>query len=231
MIDQNVFKAAVELGIPHFFYASSSHLYPSSRQQSPDAAPLRESEALPAAPELTYGWGKLLGEITLLGLAKENPDFHVSIARIMGAYGYNQDYDLETGSVIPVFCHRAIRWPEGAPFGIWGSGNETRSYCFIDDIVDAIIKSVAVQDKLQVVGPFNLAAEGRIKISEIADTVIKISGKDIQPQYDITAKTVLWGQSADCSLTRNLLGGWTPKTIFEEGIKKTYRHIERRICG
>ncbi|MBP7830654.1 MAG: SDR family NAD(P)-dependent oxidoreductase [Kiritimatiellae bacterium] len=228
-IDRNVFHAAVEARVPSFVYAGSAHVYPEARQQTPDSEPLKESDALPAQPALTYGWGKLVGEVALAGLAAEHSGFNVSLARIMGAYGYHQDTDPATGSVIPVFCRRAALWPKEKPFRIRGTGRETRSYIFVDDVLDALLLSVDAQERLQVVGPFNLANEGRATIAEIAELVVKVSGKDIEPTYDPSVPTALWGQAADCALARELLGGWTSKVSLEEGLRRMYRHIEARL--
>ena len=231
LIDQNVFAAAVALKPPHIFYASSAHVYPRRLQQIPDSPPLREEDAEPADPVLTYGWGKRIGEITLLNLASECPWMKVSIARIMGAYGYNQDIALETGSVIPVFCHRAIRWPAGAPFRIWGSGRETRSYVFIDDVVEGILRSVETIGDRQIIGPFNLAAEGRVTIRQMAEMIIAISGKSIPVEFDPSASTAIWGQAADCSLSAKLLNGWSAQVPLMDGLKRIYAHIRQQLCA
>jgi len=229
LMDQNVFAAVVEARTPSVFYASTSHVYPEDMQMSPDAPALREPDAYPPRPGLTYGWGKLLGEITLQALAREHDWLRVSMARIVGAYGPNQDIDLATGSVIPVFCHRAIRWPEGAPFRIWGTGTETRSYCYVEDIVEGILRSMVAQERDKVVGPFNLGAEGRVTIREIAERIVRISGKEIPLAFDPSAKTSIWGQAVDCSLARQLLDGWTPRHDFDTGLRLTYQHIEQRL--
>ncbi len=231
LMDQNVFAAIVELKTPSVFYASTSHVYPEHLQMAPDAPPLREEQAHPSSPGLSYGWGKLIGEITLQGMAKEHDWLRVAMARIVGAYGPNQDIDLATGSVIPVFCHRAIRYPEGAPFRIWGTGTETRSYCYVEDIVEGILRSVVAQTRHKVVGPFNLGAEGRVTIREIAERIVKISGKDIQLAFDPAAKTTIWGQAVECQLARELLDGWTPQHDFDSGLRLTYQHIEQRLRG
>lgn len=229
LIDQNVFAVVVALKVPYLFYASSAHVYPRRLQQSADSPPLREEDADPAEPVLTYGWGKRVGEITLLNLAAECPWLKLSVARIMGAYGYNQDIALETGSVIPVFCHRAIVWPREAPFRIWGSGKETRSYVFIDDVVEAVLRSMDVLDTRRILGPFNLAAEGRVTIGRISELIIGISGKNIPVEFDTSARTDIWGQAADCRQAVKLLNGWSAQIPLNEGLKRTYRHIDRRL--
>ncbi len=97
--------------------------------------PIREHHAYPADPELSYGWAKLISEKEIEYALMENPDLRVAIARYIGIYGENQDFDLATGSCIPVFTNRAINYPS-VPFRIWGTGRETRSYCFIDDAIE-----------------------------------------------------------------------------------------------
>ena len=228
-IDQNVFQSALEAGVRSLFYASSAHVYPANRQQSPDAPPLHETDAYPAAPGLTYGWAKLMGEQALMALAQEQPWFRASIARIVGAYGINQDIALETASAIPAFCHRAARWPDLHPFCVHGTGEETRSYCFIDDVLDAILLSIDCQKTNNLVGPFNLGTEGRATIREIAEIIIEVSGKEIKMEFDPSFQTPLWGQAVDCSLARSLLNGWEAGIGLREGLRKTYGHVEDRV--
>lgn len=229
LIDQNLFAAIVAHRTPRVFYASSAHVYPGQLQQQPDAPALKETDADPSAPILTYGWGKRIGEVSLLSLAAEFPWMRVSLARIMGAYGYNQDITLATGSVIPVFCHRAVLWPEGSPFRIWGTGRETRSYIFITDVVEGILRSTEATLATPVVGPFNLAAEGRATIRELADRIIAISGKPI-PVEQTPAPTAIWGQAADCHYTASLLGGWSAKVSLGEGLRIAYEDVARQLA-
>ncbi len=228
-IDANVLNSIVSERIQHVFYASTTHVYPENLQQTPDARPLTEEDAYPASPGLSYGWGKLVSEISLLGLAREHDWLRIAIARICGAYGYNQDIDLETASVIPVFCHRAVKWPDLKPFRIWGTGAETRSYCFIDDVVDGLLRCIEIQEKTKVIEPFNLGAEGRHTIREIAETVVRISGKDIRLDFDHGMKTSIWGQAISNRKAGELLAGWKPAVSLEEGIRRVYHHVEQRL--
>ena len=230
LIDQQVLRACVEEGVPRVFYASSAHVYPEDRQQSPDAPPLVEADAYPAAPGISYGWAKLIGERALEGWAQEKPDLRVAIGRIVGAYGMNQDIGLDTASAIPAFCHRAARWPDLQPFRVLGTGTETRSYCFIDDVLDALIRSVEALEIRPVVGPFNLGNEGRNTIREIVETVIEASGKPIEMEFDSSFETPLWGQAVGCALAAEQLDGWKPAVSLHEGVQRTYDHIAERVA-
>ena len=142
-MDSNVLRGIIENKIDTYFYASSAHIYPKELQTIADSPMIKESDAYPANPELTYGWAKLIGEKAIESAVVEYDWLNVAIARFIGIYGPNQDFQLETGSVIPVFSHRSVKYPE-VPFRIWGTGTETRSYCFIEDALDCIQKMVSI---------------------------------------------------------------------------------------
>jgi len=226
-IDSNVLKCVIENKITKYFYASSAHIYPKSLQTVSDSPLIHESQAYPADPELSYGWAKLIGELSIQSAVKEYDFLNVAIARFIGIYGPNQDFNLSTGSVIPVFSHRAIKYPE-VDFSVWGTGKETRSYCFIEDAIDCINLMVNKMNDLKVVGPLNVGKEERCSISDIANIVVNISEKDINVQYDETKNTVIWGQWCDCKEAKKILG-WEAKTTLENGIKIVYNDIKNRI--
>jgi nucleoside-diphosphate-sugar epimerase len=215
--------------VPFYFYASSAHVYPIELQSDAEGPPIREDQAIPAHPELSYGWAKLIGEKRIEYALAEEKQVRASIARIIGAYGPNQDFDLATGSAIPVFIRRAIEYPRLSPFRVLGTGKETRSYCFVGDIVAGIMTSVERLADQACVGPFNLGAEGRVTIGELARTVVDISGKEITIEFDTSHPTLIWGQALDCSLASSLLGGWRPVVGLREGLQLCYREIEARL--
>lgn len=226
-IDSNVLRCVIENKIDTYFYASSAHIYPKELQQVADSPKIKEEDAYPANPELTYGWAKLIGEQAIKSAMVENDWLKASIARLIGIYGSNQDFQLETGSVIPVFTHRAIKYPK-IPFSVWGTGKETRSYCYIDDALDCIELMIKGMDTKQLVGPYNVGRSDRVTIEDIAKTVIEISGKDIEIEWDETKKTVIWGQWCDVSKVKKELG-WEAKMTLKKGLKKVYNDIKNKI--
>jgi len=228
MIDSFMLEAVLEENIPRYFYASSAHVYPITLQLSPDSPLIKEEEVLPAKPELSYGWAKLIAEKQIEYTARENSNFHAAVARLIGVYGKNQDINLNTGSVIPVFIRRAIEFPKRQPFLIWGSGIETRSYCYIEDVLDGMLRMIEKLDEHQIVGPINLGGEERIRIEDLAKEVIKISGKDIEIVKDKSKETIIWGQALNCSRAKILLDGWEPTTPIQIGLKKSYQNILER---
>ena len=226
-MDSNVLKGIIENKIEKYFYASSAHIYPKELQTIPNSPLIEETQSYPANPELTYGWAKLIGEISIESAVKEYPFLKAAVARFIGIYGPNQDFGLNTGSVIPVFSHRAIKYPE-VLFNVWGTGKETRSYCFIEDTLDCMELMIQKMDELDLVGPLNVGKEERISISEIADIIVKTSGKDINVEFDTSKDTVIWGQWCSCQEAKNILG-WEAQTTLEEGIKVVYNDIKNRI--
>lgn len=230
-MDGNVQDAVLAAHTPHYFYASSAHIYPIELQMSADAAAINEDQAIPAHPELSYGWAKLLGEKRLEYAIAEGLKLRAASARIIGAYGPGQDFDIATGSAIPVFIRRAIEYPKRSPFTVLGTGTETRSFCFVTDVVDGILRSIVKTQEMNLVGPYNLGRDGRNTIGEIAQTIIEISGKPIEINWDRSVETVIWGQALDCSWATRLLDGWEPKISLREGLERCYRDIEGRLAA
>jgi len=228
-MDTNMIQAALEKEVGKFFYASSAHVYPIQLQKRPDSEAIKEDQVLPANPELSYGWAKLIAEKQLEYLSKEGVSTKFAIARFIGIYGENQDMGLATGSVIPVFCRRAVEYPKNKPFIIWGTGQETRSYCFIDDAIDCIKRMVRKLDYEQIVGPLNVGKEERNSIIELAKKIIHISGKEIDVEFDNTKNTLIWGQWCECSKAKQELDGWHATTPLAIGLKRVYDHVKKRI--
>jgi|TARA_B100000282_G_scaffold51837_1_gene33106 nucleoside-diphosphate-sugar epimerase len=228
-VDTNVLERVLAQDIPPlYFYASSAHVYPIELQGTPDSVAISEEQAYPANPELSYGWAKLLAEKQILYAAQENPDFCAAIGRYIGIFGPGQDYNLATGSVIPVFTHRALRYPE-IPFSVWGTGQETRSYCYIDDAIECTKLMIEKMQEKSIVGPLNVGKQERVKIEDIAKNIIDISGKNIHIEYDTTKETKIWGQWCDCTKASDELDGWEAKVSFKEGLEKVYLDIKGRI--
>jgi nucleoside-diphosphate-sugar epimerase len=230
-LDGNLLDAVLARQVPFYFYASSAHVYPIELQGDAEGPPIREDQVLPAHPELSYGWAKLVGEKRIEYALAEGKPVRASVARIIGAYGPNQDFDLATGSAIPVFIRRAIEYPHLSPFRVLGTGRETRSYCFVGDIVAGIMMSTERLADQPCIGPFNLGAEGRVSIGSLAQTIIDISGKEIAIEFDSSHATLIWGQALDCSLASGLLRGWRPAVGLRDGLQRCYRDIEQRLAA
>ena len=226
LLDTNLLEAALERGVGGYFYASSSMVYPLERQLSPDAPSLKEEDAWPANPPNSYGLGKLVGERGVEHAAGENEQFRAAILRLANPYGPGQDIDLERGSVVPVLVRRALEYPHTS-FRLRGTGRETRSYCYITDVVEAMVRSVEALERQQLVGPVNVSGDGRLRILSLAQEVIRQSGKDI-PLELVPAPTRIWSQVVNCSRAHEELQ-WAPRIDVSEGIRRTFAYVESKL--
>jgi GDP-D-mannose 3', 5'-epimerase len=229
LLDNRVLDAAIKNKVNRYIYASSTFVYPARLQQVPESPALKETDAM-ADPPLSYGWAKLTGEKTITYVIDDGYPLRAAILRLMGVYGPGQDYDLERGSAIPVFVRRALEYPQRNPFIVNGTGEETRCFCFVDDIIDAIIRAAEKLNQHQLVGPVNIGSENRIRINDLVDMIIEISGKQIEVQH-LPSATAIWGQAADCSLAHKLLDGWQPKISMEDGLFSMFEYINRELTA
>jgi nucleoside-diphosphate-sugar epimerase len=229
LMDVLMWQAAKECGVSRYLYTSSALVYPEELQAAPDAPPMKEEDALPAHPSVSYGWAKLLGERLLEYDIAEGSSLRVAIPRLIGVYGENQYIDLEKGSATAVFIRRAIEYPERKPFILLGSGKETRAFCYVGDILDAFLLLVEKLDSRRIIGPLNIGSADRVTINDLAQQIIAISGKPIEIVHDLSHPTTIWGQALDCSRAAEMLDGWRPRISLAQGLERTYRHIEERL--
>ena len=227
-IDANVLDAARTAGVERYFYASSAHVYPRALQSRPDAPPLREEQALPADPPVSYGWAKLVGEQAVEGLATQG-DLRAAVLRLMNPYGPYQDIDPERASVIPALVRRAIEAAPGSALVLRTSGEETRAFCYVDDAVDAMLLAVERLDERDVVGPLNVGGDGPVSILEVARTVAEVSGKALRVDAGVP-NGLIAGQTIDCTRALEELG-WQPQLALRDGIERTFAFVERELSA
>lgn len=228
LLDNRVLNAALKNKVNHFIYTSSTFVYPASLQQTPASPALKETDAMPAEPPLSYGWAKLIGEKSITYTIENVFPFKAAILRLMGVYGPGQDIDLERGSAIPVFVRRALEYPQRKPFVVKGTGEETRCFCYIDDIMSAILQAAEKLEQYNLIGPVNIGSENRIRINDLVNMIITLSGKHIDVQH-LPATTAIWGQAADCSLARRLLEGWCPQVSLQNGLQNMFAYVDEAL--
>lgn len=205
-----------------FIYAGTACSFPLTRQNSLDVIPLREDELYPALPESAYGWSKLMGqyETELLqnetGLATCSLMFH-------NVYGAPCDFG-ERSQVIPALIRKAIRFPD-EDFVVWGSGEQGRAFIHIDDIVRALLLALK---KGFGSGTIQIGPSVCTSIREIAEIIVKISGKPILIKYDTSKPEGDKARSADYSKATAMLG-WEPRVSLIDGVKQQYQWIYRQL--
>jgi GDP-D-mannose 3',5'-epimerase len=208
-----------------FIYVGTACSFPAEMQSGVGAPPLREQDQYPASPESAYGWSKLMGEYETF-LMEEEVNIPVSVLSLHNVYGSPSDYDPLTSQVIPSLIRKAIRWPE-EEFVVWGSGQQGRAFIHVNDVVDAL---VLVLEKGLGKGLIQIGPDICTSIKNIAETVVEISGKPIEIQYDTTKPEGDRGRCADYTKAKATLG-WEPRTTLYSGLAELYRWIEARIQG
>ena len=208
--------------IKGFIYVGTACSFPLTRQNSLEVIPLREEELYPAMPESAYGWSKLMGQLETEYLEKET-GIPTSVLMFHNVYGAPCDFG-ERSQVIPALIRKAINYPI-EPFNVWGSGEQGRACIHVDDIVEALCLTL---EKGLGKGMIQIGPSICTSIKEIAETVVKISGKDVNVFYDISKPEGDKARSADYSKAKELLG-WEPKVSLIDGLKNQYLWIENQI--
>jgi nucleoside-diphosphate-sugar epimerase len=208
--------------IKGLIYAGTACSFPLTRQNSLDVIPLREDELYPALPESAYGWSKLMGQYETELLGKETG---IPVCNLMfhNVYGSPCDFG-ERSQVIPALIRKAVNYPK-EPFNVWGSGKQGRAFIHVDDVVNGIC--LALQKGFEQ-GTIQIGPSVCTSIREIAETIVSISGKNIEIQYDTTKPEGDKARSADYSKAKTILG-WEPEIKLIEGLKKQYDWIEKQI--
>ncbi|HPD58021.1 MAG TPA: SDR family NAD(P)-dependent oxidoreductase [Smithellaceae bacterium] len=224
LINSNVITAARSAGkkLKGFIYVGTACSFPLSRQNSLDVIPLREEEMFPAEPESAYGWSKLMGQYETELMEKET-GIPCSVLTLHNVYGSPCDFD-ERSQVIPALIRKAINYPD-EDFIVWGSGSQGRAFLHVSDAVDALImtKENGLGKGMIQIGPSVCTS-----IKEIAETVVRISGKNITIKYDVTKPEGDKARSADYSKAKKILG-WEPTVGLETGLTKQYEWIKKQI--
>lgn len=225
LINTNLFHSVRKAGkdrIKGLIYVGTACSYPLTRQNSLDVVPLREDELFPALPESAYGWSKLVGQLEI-GYIEKETGIPCCTLQFHNVYGSPCDFGARS-QVIPALIRKAINYPE-EEFNVWGSGKQGRAFIHVDDVVSALMLAL---EKGWGHGWIQVGPSVCTSIAEIAETVIRISGKEITPFYDTSKPEGDKARSANYSKAREILG-WEPKVSLEDGLRQQYEWIRQRL--
>lgn len=224
LINANMLKACVENNVERFFFSSSACIYPQELQKDDSyVADLRELDAYPAQPDSPYGWEKLFTEIMCKSF-EEDYGLENRIARYHNIYGPEGTYKGGREKAPAALCRKVAMAKDGGSITIWGNGKQIRSFLYIDDCLEAT-KLLMESDCKE---PLNIGSDKAITINELADMIIKISGKNIEKKYDLTKPIGVRSRNADITLLKKKLN-WQPKVTYQKGLEKTYRWVEKQV--
>jgi nucleoside-diphosphate-sugar epimerase len=225
LINMHSIEAARVAGVRRFLYTSSACVYPGYRQNSPEVTPLREADAYPADPEDGYGWEKLYMERTCRHYA-EDFGLETRTVRFHNIYGPLGTYDGGREKSPAAICRKVAQARDGDSIEVWGDGQQTRSYCYIDDCVEGIHRLMRSEHR----EPLNLGTDELISIDGLVDLVAEIAGKRVAKRYDRSKPQGVRGRNSDNAELRRVLA-WEPSTTLRAGLIETYRWIEAQVCS
>jgi len=220
LINTHMLEATRKNSVKKYLFSSSACVYANYKQTIPNAPPLKESDAIPADPNEYYGWEKLFTEM-MMEAYRRDYGLNVRIARFHNVYGPEGTYEGGKEKAPAALCRKVATAEDGSSIIIWGDGKQTRSFLYIDDCVRALVLLMqATFDK-----PTNIGSDRLVTIEELAQIIIKISGKNLTIEHDPTKPQGVRGRNADITLVKKVLG-WEPRVSLEEGLTRTYKWIE-----
>ncbi|MBM3948391.1 MAG: NAD-dependent epimerase/dehydratase family protein [SAR202 cluster bacterium] len=223
LISANMLEAARANGVLRFFYSSSACIYPQYLQKQPEVTPLKETDAYPADPEEGYGWEKLFAE-KLCQYYREDYGLETRVARFHNVYGPLGTYEGGREKAPAAICRKVALAADGSEIEIWGDGQQTRSFMYVDDCVEGIYR--LMQSGCH--APLNLGTDRLVTVDELVDVVCKAAGKTLHKRHDTSKPQGVRGRNSDNSLLRDVLK-WEPRVSLEEGMARTYRWIEAEL--
>lgn len=222
-INMNMLDAAHSQYVERYLFSSSACVYPQYLQKKEDVEPLRETDAYPADPEPGYGWEKLFAELANQYYCQDT-GLKTYLPRIHNAYGPFTAYKGGKEKAPAAICRKVAMAEDGGSIEIWGDGKQTRTFTFVDDVVEGFYRLIK-SDWHQ---PVNIGYDKLITINEVVELVLSIAGKKLHMLHDTTKPQGVRGRSSDNTLVKTVLD-WEPSVSYEEGFKKTYKWIESMV--
>ena len=233
LVNLNVAHECVKKNVKRVFYSSSACMYPEHNQKDPENPNCEESSAYPAAPDSEYGWEKLFSERLFLAFAR-NKGLDVRVARYHNIFGPEGTWDGGREKAPAAMCRKVALAKEGESIEVWGPGNQTRSFLYIDECIEASIKLM----RSDCMEPLNIGSEEMININNLAQMAIDVSeknlsiynidGQDFIDKYGHKCPLGVNGRNSDNTLYYEKLG-WKVSKPLIEGMTKTYTWINSQI--
>lgn len=232
LINLNVVHDAARKNVKRVFYSSSACMYPEHNQLDPDNPNCEESSAYPAYPDSEYGWEKLFSERLYLAFNR-NYDLDVRVARFHNIFGPQGTWDGGKEKAPAAMCRKAAE--AEAEIEVWGDGQQTRSFLYIDDCLEAVLRFMRQDDFL---GPVNIGSEEMVTINQLAQIAIDLSGKPtkinnlggeaFKAKYGFECPIGVMGRNSDNKLYKEKMG-WEPAKPLRDGMAATYEWIAEQI--
>jgi GDP-D-mannose 3',5'-epimerase len=225
LINANMLEASRQNRVKRFLFSSSACVYNQSKQKDPEVTPLREEDAYPADPEPGYGWEKLFAE-ELCRYYHQDFGFETRIVRFHNVYGPLGTYDGGKEKAPAAISRKVVQAPDNGEIEVWGDGEQTRSFMYIDDCVEGLIRIMASDYR----EPLNLGSNELVSINELVDIVSRIAGKQLTKRHNLAGPQGVRGRNSDNARLLGVLG-WEPTIRLEQGLTLTYNWIASRVLS
>lgn len=222
MINLNILDEMQKKGVKNVFYSSSACMYPEHNQTDPNNPLLSEDSAYPAAPDSEYGWEKLFSERLYMSYAR-NYNMRVRIARFHNIFGPKGSWNNGKEKAPAALCRKIAMCSDHGVVDIWGPGNQTRSFLYIDECLEGIERIMASDCEV----PLNLGSERMISINNLVFLIAKLVNKSIAIT-NVDGPMGVRGRNSHNKLIKETIG-WTPAENLEEGLIQTYNWINQQI--
>ncbi|MBK6744049.1 MAG: NAD-dependent epimerase/dehydratase family protein [Hydrogenophilales bacterium] len=224
LININVVDACRQAGVGRVFFSSSACVYPLYNQQDPQNPTCAEATVYPALPDSEYGWEKLFAERLYLTYAR-NYGMTCRIARYHNIFGPEGTWQGGREKAPAALCRKVAMAEDGGEIEIWGDGEQTRSFLYIDECLEATLRLM----RSDCDEPLNIGSDEMISIDGLAQAIAHIAGKKLSLHH-IAGPTGVRGRTSDNRLIRETLG-WAPSARLNEGLKSTYRWIAEQVAA
>ena len=227
LINTNLLKSSLKNSIKKYLFSSSACVYNSSKQQTRLVSGLKEEDAYPADPEDGYGWEKLFSE-RMCRHFQEDFGLETRVIRFHNVYGPEGTFDGGREKAPAAICRKIIfaKINDLKEIEVWGDGEQTRSFMFIDDCIHGIMKIFNSNYS----NPINLGSSEQVSINQLIDKIEKVAMYSVSRKYDLSKPKGVIGRSSDNSKIKKILC-WEPKISLDEGIKKTYNWVYNQITS
>lgn len=223
-INLNTLYYGVKAGVRKFFYSSSACIYPEYNQTDPLNPRCSEDSAYPAAPDSEYGWEKLFSERLYVSYMR-NYGASVRVARFHNIFGIEGTWTGGKEKAPAAMCRKVAEAEHGSEIEIWGDGQQTRSFLYIDECIEGVRHLM----ESNFPGPVNVGSEEMVTINQLAEMVMEIAGKKLGVRH-ISGPLGVRGRNSDNRLIAEKLG-WKPTRPLREGLEKTYRWVEQQVAA
>ncbi len=223
LINLNICEWAYKYGVKKIFYSSSACIYPEYNQKDPNNPKTSEDSAYPANPDSEYGWEKLFSEHLYLAFMR-NFGLNVRIARFHNIFGPEGSWNDGREKAPAALCRKVAMAPDNGEIEIWGDGEQTRSFLFVDECIEGVRRLM----NSDFTGPVNIGSEEMVTINQLAQMIMQIAGKNLSIKH-ISGPLGVRGRNSDNKLIKEKLG-WAPDFPLAKGLEKTYKWINEQVA-